>query len=106
MKSHGAPGITLLRALLLSYADIEVVGEAASGDEAVAQADRLQPDVVLMDVTMPGLNGIEATRRILRDRPNAGIVIDQDASAAEQILAEAAQQTEFSRFRMRAGRSG
>ncbi len=64
-----------LRALLAAFPDIEVVGEAIDGEDAVAQAEALQPDVVLMDVTMPGLDGIEATRRVLRINPNLGIII-------------------------------
>lgn len=54
-----------LRLILESEDDIEVVGEAGDGDEAVAMARRLDPDVVLMDVQMPGTNGIEATRQIV-----------------------------------------
>jgi DNA-binding NarL/FixJ family response regulator len=64
-----------LRALLLSAPGLAVVGEAASGGEAVSQAAALQPDIILMDIKMPGLNGIEATRRILQDSPHVGIVI-------------------------------
>jgi DNA-binding NarL/FixJ family response regulator len=64
-----------LNALLSSIADVEVVGEAASGDEAIAQAAELTPDVVLMDIQMPGVNGIEATRRILEVNPAVGIVV-------------------------------
>lgn len=64
-----------LGALFLSVPDTEVVGEAATGEEAVARASDLQPDVVLMDIQMPGINGIEATRRIVRDNPQVGVIV-------------------------------
>lgn len=64
-----------LRALLASISDIEVVGEAASGKEALRLAIEHQPDVILMDIQMPDLNGIEATRQILRTSPHVGIII-------------------------------
>jgi DNA-binding NarL/FixJ family response regulator len=64
-----------IRALLDSVADLELVGEAATGDEAIAQVAALQPDVVLMDIKMPDLNGIEATRRILATDPHANVVV-------------------------------
>jgi len=64
-----------LRALLQAAPETEVAGEATTGDEAIALAARLQPDVILMDIRMPGLNGIEATRRILQTSPHIGILI-------------------------------
>lgn len=64
-----------LRALLNSIPDIEVVGEAANGKEALRLAVELQPDVILMDIQMPDLNGIEATRQIHRTSPHIGIVV-------------------------------
>lgn len=64
-----------LRALLTSAPETEVVGEAASGEDAIVQAAALQPDVVLMDLNLPGLNGIEATRRILRTSPHIAVLV-------------------------------
>ncbi|MCK2244049.1 MULTISPECIES: response regulator transcription factor [unclassified Crossiella] len=55
--------------------DVEVAGEAATGTAAVAMADSLQPDVVVMDLNMPDFNGVEATRRIVRTSPHVGVLV-------------------------------
>ena len=82
-----------LRALVTAVADAEVVGEAASGEAAVEQAALLQPDVILMDIKMPGLNGIEATSRILRATPHIGVIVmpmlEDDASVFTAMQAGA-----------------
>jgi len=64
-----------LRALLALSEDIEVVGEAADGREAIAEAARLEPDVVVMDVAMPGLGGLEATLEIRKQQPDTRILV-------------------------------
>src|SRR5919202_5964605 len=64
-----------MRGRLDRVADVAVVGEAESGDEAVELARKLKPHVVLMDIKMPGLNGIEATREILRANPRVGVLM-------------------------------
>lgn len=64
-----------LKALFGSLPSTEVVGEAATGTEAVALAEKWQPDVVLMDIQMTGLNGIEATRRIVQTSPHIGVIV-------------------------------
>jgi DNA-binding NarL/FixJ family response regulator len=64
-----------LRTLLLAAPDMVLAGEAETGDQAVALTAQLQPDVVLMDIQMPGINGIEATRRIVRDSPHVAVLM-------------------------------
>ena len=82
-----------LQALLMAIPDIEVVGEAATGEEAIEQAEALQPDVVLMDINMPGVKGIEATRRILHTSPTIGVIVvtmlEDDASVFAAMRAGA-----------------
>jgi DNA-binding NarL/FixJ family response regulator len=63
-----------LRTLLGQQPDLEVVGEAADGRDAVTQARLLRPDVIVMDIAMPELNGVEATRLILAELPQARVV--------------------------------
>jgi DNA-binding NarL/FixJ family response regulator len=99
---------TGIQALLASVPDMAVVGTAASGEEAIAAAGELEPDIILMDLHMPGVNGIEATRRIVRDRPDIGILVltmlDDDDSVfaamragARGYLLKGADQTEVLR---------
>ena len=64
-----------LKALFGSVADTVVIGEATTGAEAIQQAELHQPDVILMDIQMPDLNGIEATRQIVRTSPHIGVII-------------------------------
>jgi len=64
-----------LRALLSTADELEVIGEAADGERVVAMASALQPDVIMMDLQMPGFGGIEATRRVLRGSPHISILV-------------------------------
>lgn len=64
-----------LNALLSTIENIEVVGQAATGEEAITQAEALQPDVVLMDINMPDVNGIRVTERIVQTNPHIGVVV-------------------------------
>lgn len=75
IAEDSAPFRTGLRALLGSAPDMRLVGEAEDGLAAVEMAVSLQPDVILMDLQMPGLNGIQATQRIVQGSPHIAIVM-------------------------------
>jgi NarL family two-component system response regulator LiaR len=76
-----------LRALLDAKQDIEVVGEAANGDEAIQKANQLRPDVILLDLVMPQKDGIEAIREILDDDPEARILILTSFADDDKVFA-------------------
>ncbi len=75
-----------IRALLATERDIEVVGEASDGTEAVAQAHALSPDVILMDLVMPKMDGIEATRQITARQPGARILVLTSFAADDKVF--------------------
>lgn len=75
-----------LTQLVATFADVELVGAARDGDEAVALCAERRPDVVLMDLEMPVLDGIEATRRIVAARPETAVVVLTSFSDRERIL--------------------
>ena len=74
-----------LRAILGGDRRIDVVGLAASGDEAVEKAKELEPDVILMDISMPGLNGVEATREILANQKKIRVLMVTGSDARQDV---------------------
>ncbi|MBV8553486.1 MAG: response regulator transcription factor [Acidobacteriaceae bacterium] len=64
-----------LKLILAAHPDLEVVGEAANGKEAIELAQKLRPDIVVMDVAMPEVNGIEATRRMVQNEPRLKVLV-------------------------------
>jgi NarL family two-component system response regulator LiaR len=74
------------RALLAEVGDIEVVGEAADGREAVDQAEALRPDVILMDLVMPVMDGIEATRKITGSQPDTRVLALTSFAADDKVF--------------------
>src|SRR6185369_1376075 len=75
--------------ILSAERDMEIVGEAGNGREAVEQAEQLRPDIVVMDVAMPELNGIEATRRLAASMPHVRVIalsMHKDAVYVREIL--------------------
>ena len=76
-----------MHGLLDSVAETEVVGEATTGAEAIIQARALQPDVILMDIKMPGINGIEATREIVAASPHISILMVTMLEDDESVFA-------------------
>jgi len=75
-----------IRALLATEPDIDVVGEAENGRQAGAEADRLRPDVILMDLVMPVMDGIEAIRRITSQQPEARILVLTSFAADDKVF--------------------
>lgn len=82
-----------IRNLLLAADDLVCVGEAETGDEVITKASELQPDVILMDIQMPGMNGIDATRKIVRSSPHIAVLMvtmfDDDNSVFSAMRAGA-----------------
>ena len=75
-----------LRQLLEAQPDIEVIGEADNGHQAVLRATQLDPDVVIMDISMPGPDGIDATHQVLQQCPNTQIIILSMLASVEHVL--------------------
>ena len=75
-----------IQALLSTEPDIDVIGEAENGQQAVLEAERLRPDVILMDLVMPEMDGVEAIRRITRQQPEAHILVLTSFAADDKVF--------------------
>lgn len=76
----------LITAVLAEETNIEIVGQAATGGEALALVERLHPDIITMDVEMPDMNGLEATRRIMRACPTPILIVTAHMDSPDQNL--------------------
>ena len=74
-----------LRALLDTQGDIEVVGEAIDGDDAVRKAAKLSPDIVIMDLLMPGTDGVSATQRLIAEQPGTRILVLTTSTSSDDL---------------------
>ena len=75
-----------IRSLLEGYEDVEIVGEASDGREAIDRVHQLAPQVVLMDIAMPAMGGVEATRRIHKESPGTGVLVLTQYEDSEYVL--------------------
>jgi len=83
-----------VRSILQTCSELSVVAEAADGPEAVQQAEKLQPDLIILDIGLPNLNGLEAANRIRRVAPNAAIIFltqNRDKAVAQAALSAGAR---------------
>ena len=75
-----------LRELISTIAECDTIGEAANGEEAIRVVDELRPDIVLMDISMPVMDGVEATRAIMAAHPDTRVIMLTSDSAKSQVL--------------------